>query len=130
MKVISTITISITALIHILFFKLESLDFMKPEVLQKFGLDQSSGQFVKVWAFNQGFYNLFFAIGLFYSLFLINFKDQNEGRVLASFILISIVGAGVVLYASQPQKLSAALIQAIPALIAVISLKCMKTNNV
>ena len=122
MKMASNLFIGLTAILHILFFKLESFDFMKPEVLARFGLDANSGSFVKIWAFNQGFYNLFFALGLLYSLYLINTEKVEKGVTLASFILISIIGAGVVLYFSAPEKYIAAAIQALPALLGVICL--------
>ena len=118
MAIAASILISITALIHILFFKLESIDFMKPGVLKKFGLDSHSGELIKPWAFNQGFYNLFFAIGLILSLYLIHSGKKEAGVWLASFILLSISGAGVVLYLSTPDKLTASLIQGPPAILA------------
>lgn len=123
MKKVSAIFMGITAILHILFFKLESIDFMKPETLKRFGLDEHSGEFVKTWAFNQGFYNLFLAIGLLYSIFLLFKGNVEKGVTLASFILLTIIGAGLVLYISVPAKFSAALIQAVPAVIALTALK-------
>jgi len=128
MKKVSAFFMGITAILHILFFKLESIDFMKPETLKRFGLDEHSGEFVKTWAFNQGFYNLFLAIGLIYSIFLLFKGNVERGVTLASFILLTITGAGLVLYISVPEKFSAALIQAIPAIIALITLKISQKN--
>jgi putative membrane protein len=120
---IAQLFIGLTALLHLLFFKLESLDFMNPEVLSRFGLNEQNAEFVRVWAFNQGFYNLFLALGLLYSFFLIYFKKKSSGVLLCSFILLTIVGAGIVLFFSAPQKYLAALIQTVPALLGLIFLR-------
>lgn len=95
---------------------------MKPEVLTRFKLDETSGEFVRVWAFNQGFYNLFLAIGLIYSLYLIYKKEYKTGKTLANFILLTIVGAGCVLYFSAPNSTLGAVLQATPALAGLLSL--------
>lgn len=90
---------------------------MKDKTFKKFGLTKEQAVVIKPWAFNQGFYNLFLALGLFYSLLLLNTSEQEMGELLASFILVTIFGAGLVLYVSVPQKYLAALIQAVPALL-------------
>lgn len=112
-----TFFVGLTALLHLLFFKLESIDFMKSSTLKKFGLNPDQGAIVKIWAFNQGFYNLFLALGLLYSLVLVYGNQFESGIVLARFILLTVFGAGLVLLASAPKKFSAALVQGIPALI-------------
>jgi putative membrane protein len=111
----------LTAILHCLFFKLESIDFMKTKVLRRFGLSEEQGAVVKVWAFNQGFYNLFLSLGLFYSIYLHHSGSTEQGILLARFILLTIVGAGMVLFVSAPKKYVAALVQAIPALFALIA---------
>jgi putative membrane protein len=116
------ITASIlTALLHCFFFKLESVDFMKTKVLRRFGLKEHEGAVVKIWAFNQGFYNLFLALGLFYALYLIQLANNSSGILLAQFILLTIFGAGLVLLISAPKKYVAAMMQAVPAAIGFIA---------
>ncbi len=115
MKILAMILISITAILHCLFFKIESIDFMNKQTLKRFGLNDDQGLIVKVWAFNQGFYNLFLAFGLFFSLFLFSRNNIESGKVLAEFILLLITGAGIVLYISSPKKYSAAILQSLPA---------------
>ncbi len=117
MLFLCTLFIAITALLHILFFKLESLDFMKERTLKKFGLNAEQGEVAKVWAFNQGFYNLFLALGLVYAAILLHTGQAEAGKILARFILLSITGAGAVLFFSARQKYAAALVQSVPALI-------------
>ena len=120
MVLFANIFVGLTAILHILFFKLESIDFMKPKTLRRFGLNSTSGAFVKTWAFNHGFYNLFLALGLLYSMFLINTGQIESGKVLANFILLLIVGAGVILAISAPKKYVAAITQAVPALLGIL----------
>lgn len=110
-----------SALLHVFFFKLESIDFMKAKVLKRFGLNQTQGAIVKIWAFNQGFYNLFLALGLFYSIYVYQYGDASLGLFLARFVLLTITGAGLVLLFSSPKKYIAALTQSLPALIAWVS---------
>ena len=126
MLIAAQIFIAITAILHCLFFKIESIDFMKPQTLKKFGLTPEIGEHVKVWAFNQGFYNLFLAFGLFYSLYLLNTSSLLQGKTLALFILLTIFGAGVVLAFSAPQSRVAAMIQAGPALVGAVLLVLVK----
>ena len=57
MRSLAKIFIALTGIFHILFFKMESIDFMKPEVFERFGLTLESASYVRIWAFNQGFYN-------------------------------------------------------------------------
>ena len=66
---------------------------------------------------------IFFALGLIFSLYLIHSGRKESGTLLASFILLSITGAGVVLYLSTPDKLVASLMQAMPAVLALVLLK-------
>ncbi len=106
-----------TAVFHCLFFKLESLDFLKDKTIKIFGLKREEAVTISKWAYNQGFYNLFLSFGLFYSLFLLGSDRNTEGLILARYILLFIVGAGIILFKTAPKKISAAMIQALPALV-------------
>lgn len=99
-------------------FFMESIFFTSPKVMAKLQMTEQAANIIKPWAFNQGFYNLFFAMGLFYGLYAFN-TSQN----IIVFILISIVAAGIVLNFSVPGKTSAAVLQVLPALLALILLK-------
>lgn len=127
MLLLAKIFIAITALLHCFFFKLESIDFMKPEVLKKFRLSQESAVPVKIWALNQGFYNLFLALALIYSLYLIQSGNLLIGKAIAQIILLIITGAGIVLLVSSPESKLAAMIQALPAFIGFLALFFIKS---
>lgn len=55
----------LAALIHVFFFYLESIVWSKPSTWKTFGLkSQEEAEITKGLALNQGFYNLFLAIGV------------------------------------------------------------------
>ena len=55
----------LAALLHVLIFCMESLWFMQPKIYRRFGAaDEAEAQAVRLFAFNQGFYNLFLALGI------------------------------------------------------------------
>jgi len=94
------VTALLSALIHVLFFCMESLWWTKPAVYRRFRSTEAQALVTKSLAFNQGFYNLFLA-----------------GGVLAGWSCASMLGAAVVLAASAPQMMRGALIQGLPPLL-------------
>ena len=110
----------VAALIHVWFFALESLWFLRPAVWRRFGItSEADASVVRSWAYNQGFYNLFLAVGVVLGLGLVATGEVESGRVLVLFACGSMVAAGVVLYLHNPRFLRAAAVQAVPPLIAV-----------
>ena len=107
----------IAALIHVGFFIMESILFQKPGGHKLFKISESEHAAVKVWAFNQGFYNLFIAIGTFIGLRLIFQKQFFVAGIMTGFCGLSMIGAGVVLLFSAPRLRRGALIQIIPPLL-------------
>src|SRR4029079_17775174 len=54
----------VAAAIHVWIFVLESLWFRRPSVHRRFGLaSEEDARIVRSFAYNQGFYNLFLAVG-------------------------------------------------------------------
>ena len=68
-------------------------------------------------AFNQGFYNLFLAIGCAVGIALASSKPQIGWTLIVHACLV-MVGAGVVLVASKPALVTGAVIQAGPPAVA------------
>lgn len=112
----------LSGLIHVLFFVIESYLFQQPNGAKYFKVSKEDHQAAKVWALNQGFYNLFFAFGMFYGLVLAFQNQMLVSVVLCSFCALSMIGAGVVLWFSAPQLRRGFFIQAIPPLIGLIFL--------
>lgn len=110
----------VAAAIHAYFFILESIWFMRPRVWSRFGLKSSEdASVVRSFAYNQGFYNLFLAIGILAGLWLVAVGEMAPGRAILLFACGSMVAAGTVLVAHNAAFLRAGLIQAAPPAVAI-----------
>ena len=70
----------IAALIHVYFFVLESLWFMRPAVWGRFGIESDAdAEVTRSFAYNQGFYNLFLAAGVAIGLVLVAVGQAAAG---------------------------------------------------
>jgi putative membrane protein len=113
----------VAGLVHVWFFVLESLWFMRPAVWRRFGLaSEADAGVVRSLAYNQGFYNLFLAAGVAIGLTLLAVGDPVAGRAIALFACGSMIAAGVVLVLHSPSFLRAAAIQVVPPLVAVLAI--------
>ena len=122
MQPIGIVAAIVAALIHVWFFVLESLWFSRPAVWARFGLaSDEEARTVRSFAFNQGFYNLFLAVGIGIGLVLAGTGDPVSGRAIVLFACGSMVAAGVVLVLHNRTFLQAALIQVVPALVAILA---------
>jgi putative membrane protein len=111
----------LAALIHAWFFLMESVWFMQPRVYARFGLATAEqAAIVRSFAYNQGFYNLFLAVGVGLGLALAATGNPGAGAILVIFACGSMVAAGVVLFLHNRRFLRAAAIQVGPALGAVL----------
>jgi putative membrane protein len=123
MTALALILAGIAALLHVMFFKLESLDWRKPRTWKTFGLEsQAEADTTAPLAFNQGFYNLFLAIGTAVGICLVAWSDGHDmiGWTLIVFACGSMLAAAVVLISSGGKAYArAAAIQGVPALLAV-----------
>ena len=73
----------VAALIHVWFFVLESLWFMRPTVYRRFGIDsEADAQVVRSFAYNQGFYNLFLAGGVAIGIVLVALREAVAGEAI------------------------------------------------
>ena len=102
----------LAGVLHLLFFLMESILFKRPDVQQRFGLSPEEAKAAGIWAFNQGFYNLFLAAGLFTGIILAHTAYDREGLALVVFVCATMVGAGLVLAFSEPKLVSAACVVA------------------
>lgn len=107
--------------LHVLIFCMESVWFMRPGVHRRFGAATTAdAEARRLFAFNQGFYNLFLAIGILVGLALLHCGGNlTVGRTLVLFSCACMVGAGVVLFLSAGRPMArAAVMQAIFPLLA------------
>jgi putative membrane protein len=113
----------VAALIHTWFFVMESVWFMQPAIHRRFGLgSEADALTVRSFAFNQGFYNLFLAVGVALGLALTAMGRVEEGRVLVLFACGSMVAAGAVLVLHDRRFLRAGALQVIPPLVAILGI--------
>ena len=122
--VVGSVLALVAALIHLYIFFLESVLWTKPSTMKTFGIrDAKDAETLRAMAFNQGFYNVFLAIGTGIGLVLLGTGFSREGGIaIAMFALASMVLAAIVLVASNPKMLRAALIQGAAPLLALIFL--------
>src|SRR5690349_18706082 len=100
MTAVALIFAGIAALLHVLFFKLESISWRQPKTWKTFGLaSQADADTTASLAYNQGFYNLFLAIGALTGVGLIAFCDTKDtiGWTLIVFACGSMLAASLVL---------------------------------
>ncbi|MEV0029743.1 DUF1304 domain-containing protein [Nocardia sp. NPDC050793] len=107
----------LAALLHGYIFVLESLRFAEPKVYAgTFHVERADLAAVQPWAFNQGWYNLFLAIGTLIGALLLPTLPQ-AGWALLLIGCGSMVAAAGVLVATDRRFVKAALIQGtLPAL--------------
>ena len=118
--VAGSILITIAAIVHVYFFTLESLTWRNPKTWKAFGLpSQEHAEIIRPMAFNQGFYNLFLALGSLIGLALLGI-NSTVGYTLMIFASACMTGAGAVLFFSVKKSRKAAIIQAAPPLIGVL----------
>jgi putative membrane protein len=116
----------LAAAIHLYIFALESLLFRRRFAWRTFGLrSQQDAETIRLWALNQGFYNLFLAIGAIVGV-LLTFSDDavviGAGTGMVVLSTGSMVAAAVVLLAARPTLLRAAAVQGLAPLIALLAL--------
>lgn len=105
--------------LHALFFVMESVLFTRPDVYGRFLVTAEQAATLRLAMLNQGFYNLFLAAGCLGGLAQLG-RRPVVGQTLVVYTCLYMVGAGVVLLASEPRLAGAALVQAGPPLAALV----------
>jgi putative membrane protein len=119
---VATVFGALAALIHVYIFVLESVHWTRPRVWRRFGVpDQEAAETIRPMAYNQGYYNLFLAVGAAIGLTLLwigapGTVAEVTGRALGLFSLGSMLAASLVLLSTGARYLPAALLQGIAPL--------------
>jgi putative membrane protein len=117
---VSYVLAGLAALVHVYIFVLESLRWEDPRTRAIFGTSADLATATRPLAYNQGFYNLFLAIGAAVGIALAG-ADRGASVALVAFTTGSMVAAALVLVTSDRSKARAALVQgALPALALVL----------
>ncbi|HEX4444314.1 MAG TPA: DUF1304 domain-containing protein [Galbitalea sp.] len=122
--IIAIVFAGLAALLHVYIFVMESILWTRPSIWRRFGLkSQDDAQIMRPMALNQGFYNLFLAIGVFVGFFLLPHPTlHSAGVMLILFCCASMLAASLVLVISNPKMVRAAVTQGLLPLIAVVCL--------
>ena len=108
---------ALAGVFHLAVFAMESLLFRKPETWKRFRIRSAAdAEVVRPWAFNQGFYNLFLALGALGGLVLFG----DKGEAISLFACACMAGAGIVLVATDRRMVRPAALQAVPPLAALV----------
>ncbi|MFC5502327.1 DUF1304 domain-containing protein [Lysinimonas soli] len=129
--VIGAVLAGIAALIHVVIFCLESVLWSKPATWKRFGVaSQADADSMRGMAYNQGFYNLFLALGAGAGIIMIGSAAVQQGGIaLTIFVLLSMLLASIVLITSNPKLLRAALVQGAAPLLGIVSLVLALTTG-
>ena len=115
MSIVAMIFVALVALFHIYALVLEMFLWTKPQGLKTFGNTEAQARESAVLAANQGLYNGFLAAGLIWGLAHPNPAFAFQIKV---FFLLCVIVAG--LYGGYSAKPRIILVQAVPALIALV----------
>jgi putative membrane protein len=114
---IAQIFIALAGVFHLAVFAMESLLFKKPSTYKRFLIpNEAEAEISRPWAFNQGFYNLFLALGALGGLIF----GGDKGHAIALFAAACMAGAGIVLIASDRRMAKSAVLQAGPPIIGLV----------
>jgi putative membrane protein len=105
------IAATLAALVHVLIFCMESLWWTTPGVRRRFRQSPEQAEATRLFAFNQGFYNLFLALGTIAGIAMSLTGHPRAGSALVTWNCLCMVGAALVLLASAPGMRRGALIQ-------------------
>lgn len=122
--IIALIAVASAALLHLFIFWLEAFAWEGPTARKIFGGTAEEARPHAFYAFNQGFYNLFLAIGAALGAVLITVSRGADtigtvGTTLALFSTASMLCAALVLFTASPAHRSAAVKQGALPLIGV-----------
>jgi putative membrane protein len=112
MIVLATVVVTLAAALHIAIFVMESVGWTRPAVWKRFGVEsQEAADTTRPMAYNQGFYNLFLAIGAIVGLILYGVGMHGPGLALILFTTASMFAASVVLVTTGRGYFRPAIIQ-------------------
>ncbi|WP_120523064.1 DUF1304 domain-containing protein [Arthrobacter celericrescens] len=121
MTVASLVFALLAGLLHVYIFTMESLTWTRPATWKRFGVaSQADAETTKPMAFNQGFYNLFLAVGALAGICFVVFGRPEIGWTLVFASCGSMLLASLVLAASGRKYLRPAVLQGTTPLLAVV----------
>lgn len=121
MITIATLVVALAAALHVAIFVMESISWTRPTVWKRFGVrNQADAETTKALAYNQGFYNLFLAVGAITGIVFFGIGWREAGLALVVFTMACMVAASIVLVSTGRGYVRAAFIQGTLPLIGLV----------
>jgi len=121
MTIVAAVFAGLAALVHVYIFVLESVRWRQPATWKIFGLgSQADADTTAPLAYNQGFYNLFLAIGAVIGIVLLFTPAAMAGYALVFLSTGSMLAAALVLVSTGRDRIRTAAIQGTFPLLAVV----------
>jgi putative membrane protein len=112
MTIVMLVFAGLAGIIHLLFFMLESIWWMRPGVYKTFRLkSEEEALLTRPLAFNQGFYNLFLTLGIGIGLTLAGTGHGRIGFAIVGYVCLFMFGAAMVLLFSNPKMIRGVVLQ-------------------
>lgn len=111
MTLIMWLAAIVAGTVHVVIFGMESVWWTTPQVRARFRQSPEQAEATRLFAFNQGFYNLFLALGTFAGLGLVLTGYSRIGWMFVSWNCFCMLGAALVLAGSAPGMRRGAVIQ-------------------
>ncbi|MGY0235624.1 DUF1304 domain-containing protein [Longispora urticae] len=121
MNIAAQVLVVVAGLLHVLIFAMESVLFRQPKVHGRFFVRADEVASVRPWALNQGFYNLFLALGALGGVVAVHVADRaTAGAAIALFSVACMLGAALVLLVTDRRMARAAVMQGTAPLLALV----------
>jgi len=121
MTALALIFAGLAAALHVYIWTMESLTWKQPGTWKRFGLhSQAEAETTAPLAFNQGFYNLFLAIGAAVGIVCVARNCDTVGWTLIIFSCGCMLAAALVLVSTGKEFVRAAATQGLFPLVAVV----------
>jgi len=112
----------VAGVVHLGFWLMESVRWRQPAIWKRFGVSSQEEADTLAFAMqNQGYYNLFLAIGAIVGAILVA-TDVAGRTTLLGYCCLFMLGAAAVLLAARRTMVRAALIQGVPPALALLAL--------
>jgi putative membrane protein len=121
MIIVATLVVTLAAALHVAIFIMESVGWTRPAIWKRFGVaSQADANTTRALAYNQGFYNLFLAIGALVGIIFFGIGWRDGGLALVVFTMASMFAASVVLVSTGRGYARAAVTQGMLPLIGLV----------
>jgi putative membrane protein len=112
----------VAGVVHLGFWLMESIRWRQPAIWKRFGVSSQEEADALAFAMqNQGYYNLFLAIGAIAGAVLVS-TDIAGRTTLLGYCCLFMLGAAVVLFVARRTMVQAALVQGVPPAFALLAL--------